>query len=202
MNGENTKIRTNVLLESGLRFAFSANWQVKQYDTHAYYKALVSSGMKAVDFLGIYEDRLYLIEVKNYRYRFEGQPDIVQPSAATLAETIITKTQDSIRAIQVIQRYHQRKWLYRLICPLLLRLPARWLGNWDWVFWTKAYELLERKAFMVVLWVEMDEDFSKAERVAYRIAIAELLREAFEEVEICAVNRNGLNETLVSLENV
>ena len=62
----------NTFIESGLTFSFSKRWKVLKYDKHRFYRYLSGSGFKGVDFIGVLDEKqLVLIEVKNYKDRFE-----------------------------------------------------------------------------------------------------------------------------------
>lgn len=54
--------------ESRLKFKFSDSWRILKLDKSEFYKGTVdktSSGVKSVDFIGIHQETLYFIEVKN-----------------------------------------------------------------------------------------------------------------------------------------
>jgi hypothetical protein len=50
------------LIGSILIFEFSDNWQVCKYDDQLFYKKL--TGLQAVDFMGLSDKRLLLMEIK------------------------------------------------------------------------------------------------------------------------------------------
>jgi hypothetical protein len=74
-----------VILEQRLRFEFGHTWQVEKYDEHPAYRTGIEHlkeqipckrcheprdvGTKAVDFVARQAERLYLIEVKDFRGR-------------------------------------------------------------------------------------------------------------------------------------
>lgn len=65
-------------VESDLKFEFSSNWWVVQYDDLTDYNNLKNTveGSKAVDFIGILSHKtLVFFEIKNFRgYRIENKP--------------------------------------------------------------------------------------------------------------------------------
>ncbi len=150
--------------ESGLIFSFGRPWAVRKYDTHRFYQALSGHGLKGVDFIGIAEGRLYLFEVKNYRRRQAWQRenpfDVVIAAPDELVGRVAGKVADSLRAVRAIGRYYERRWLLRLLRPVLLRLPAHW---GDWPFWLQAYELCQGTGEQVVavLWLETEQERSR-----------------------------------------
>ena len=126
----------DIFIESGLTFRFSPScWAVRKYDQHEYYQVLSGAGLKGTDFVGIWKARqLFLIEVKNYR----GASAL--PSPDTLAGEISRKVEDTFTGLSAIQQMLERKSLYRLLRPLLSKLP---LHTYDWPFWTKIAKLTE-----------------------------------------------------------
>ncbi len=147
------------LEESGLHFSFGKNWAVKRYDKHRFYKWLSGSGLKGVDFIGIYEEELFLMEVKNFRRReawhAEDPLQAIRADPEGFAREMAYKFEDTLLVIDTIWKYYNRKWLFRALLPLLFRLPPTTL---DWPFWAKAYRLLQAPSrIQLVLWIEMEK---------------------------------------------
>ena len=152
--------------ESGLVFHFSDNWLVRKFDSHTFYRGLSSVGFKGVDFLVLPPSGpLLLLEVKNYfnrdpRVNAPVRPEHL-PVPKELAKKLHEKSMDTLLAIGAIQRYYQRKWSYRILLPLLLRL--RW-GKSDWVFWTLVNQRAkEDRLAQLVCWIEVDDGQTKWE---------------------------------------
>ncbi len=171
-----------VIEESGLQFRFPANWGVRKYDDHRFYKGLSGAGLKAVDFIVLPPDgTIWLIEVKNY------QPLLVHEHLHTpkiktseeLADALTGKMRDTLRAIHVIHLYYRRKWLYRLAEPLLQRWPHY---RSDWVFWTEAAQRAAMPTRRnLLLWLELPPGKKK-----YRTRVFSTVELAFatENIEL------------------
>lgn len=146
--------------ESNILFQFDENWTIIQYDQHNYYKGLSGAGLKGVDFVGMYKDeKLLLMEVKNYRIVNEQRKEIpikiLLEQPEILVKTMTTKVVDSIRGIKAIHQYFSRKWLYRLLQPLLLRQNNQ-AGKWR--FWARIHHLLQQPENVEILfWLEMSD---------------------------------------------
>jgi len=146
--------------ESNYEFTFDDRWQILKYDDHPYYRILSGRSFSGIDFAGIFEnEHLYLIEVKNfYQYDNDGEISNVDKFVIEIKEKIL----DSIDLIRIINKYHQRKWTYRLLVKLVMRLPNL---NRDWWFWTKMHQLLQSKHMSFVLLIEskLNNNFLKAD---------------------------------------
>jgi len=151
--------------ESNLQFEFDARrWVVKKYDSHRYYKGLSSVGLKAVDFIGLLDwETVVLIEVKNYRDRPERErPRIIQKIAGKkprVVKSFTKKVEDTMRAIDIIGQYLQRKRLYRMLQPYLAYRIWQGVAQRDWIFWTLANRAIERQKVVLVLWLELSEQY-------------------------------------------
>ena len=188
----------HVVQESGLTFEFPAGWGVRKYDGHTFYKGLSSVGLKAVDFIVLPPDgALWLIEVKNFLPRQTAGRTYYPKIKATkrLAEQVHYKFRDSLRAIDIIHRYYQRKWLFRL-----LKGSLRFLGRFgsDWTFWAEAHARLQaRQAPHLLIWLELDE-----ERKTYRTRFFATLLKHFQgeavQLEMGFSGRNPLPGMAVS----
>lgn len=93
--------------ESRLKFSFDSNYwqQVIQFDTHADYINMSKhlGGTKAIDFLGVSDDRVLLMEVKNYTgYTHNHKEKFENPSL--IANIIAQKVRDSLPCIVGSQR--------------------------------------------------------------------------------------------------
>ena len=128
--------------ESGLHFKFSADWVVQAYDKSRYYVWLSGTGLKAVDFIVYQNDQLYLIEVKHYgQYQASNSSAAVLPSPEELTATFYQKVQDTLKGIQTVQSYLQRKRLFRITARFLLWLQIHKPLSNSWGFWTHIAEL-------------------------------------------------------------
>lgn len=86
--------------ESGINFCFQPNWTVLKYDEHLAHKKVERfiKPTKAVDFLGIHNDRLYFVEVKNYRNHTndESTREVLRGKGKELMSRIAIKVRDTI----------------------------------------------------------------------------------------------------------
>lgn len=143
--------------ESDLQFRFDDQaWVLRKYDAHRFYRAISGSGLKGVDFIGIWKkDRLVLIEVKNYVNRHPRQTD--DPAAldtVLLAQKVAQKARDTLKAIDIIHRYYRRLWWIRLWGGWLQRRSPR---RYDWAFWSRVFTLAaEAHQVWIVLWLEAE----------------------------------------------
>lgn len=196
--------------ESGLVFQFNACWVINKYDEHRYFRLLSSAGLKGVDFLGIYKkEELVLIEVKNYRIRFKKKPPLsiyrILNNPELVASKIKSKSEDTLKAIRVIYKYYQRKYFFRLIFPLLKLLRNNSHTVNTWLFWSRAYQLMNEGKIKIVFWMETEAfypEFSKAEVAAFRERLTMLLNDGslLCRVEIYSVNGCDVGEALDGVE--
>jgi hypothetical protein len=156
-----TRLTLTIFTESGLQFSFGPQWAVKQYDAHRFFQGLSGAGLKGVDFVATDGERLLLVEAKNYRPQAHLRQN--DPLAAVLAApeaftaAIAQKAADTLRGIDAIGRYYERKWLFRLLRPGLLRLRPNLL---PWRFWAHVYRLAQSPAritFVLCLETERPE---------------------------------------------
>lgn len=86
--------------ESGINFCFQASWTVFKYDEHLSHKKVEKflKPTKAVDFLGIHNDKMYFVEVKNYREHTddESTQEVLQGNGEELMRRIAIKVRDTI----------------------------------------------------------------------------------------------------------
>jgi hypothetical protein len=140
----------STLIESSLTFHFDPRqWALRKWDEHRYYEGLRGQGLKAVDFVGIWNGEYLLLgEVKNFPRHSRTR----LPEAEALGEALALKIQDTFMAIDVVGRYFQRSWRYRAFGPWARRLPAQ---RWEWAFWHHAARLSEDAARCVAaFWLE------------------------------------------------
>ena len=85
--------------EGGLRFEFGDSWIVEKYDDHPDYRQRIAKlqTSKAVDFVGIVNDRLHFIEVKDFRGHDADHKGRIE--SGRLAEEVGLKVRDSISGI-------------------------------------------------------------------------------------------------------
>lgn len=98
--------------ESRLKFKFSDSWRILKLDDSSFYRKKFSSQIqefKAIDFVGIHHQVLYLIEAKNFkRYRIENKKRI---ETGELIIEIAQKVRDSIACIIAATRTSEtEKW--------------------------------------------------------------------------------------------
>ena len=190
--------------ESGLTFKFSKRWKVLKYDEHRFYRYLSGSGFKGVDFIGILDEKkLALIEVKNYRDRYER--DKVDPTEgllndpATYAVQFAHKFKDTFQLISIIRKYYQRRWWFRQPRNLLLRLiPRRFLLRFDWGFWNLAIQLIDEnnEKVLIVLWLELNEELSTGKIEKARKKIEAHLQKQFPSTDTEVIIANSKSNIL------
>ena len=156
--------------ESGLQFEFAAtDWWVLKYDAHRYFQIFSGAGLKGVDFMGIYQEtQLVLVEVKNYRYRdqFPKTSYLLETDPTALAERVVRKIEDSLRAIRVLRRYYSRKWWFRTLMRLGWTVSFLKWFNKDGYFWYQAYQLMSAgQPISVWVWLESDAPLESSVRV-------------------------------------
>jgi hypothetical protein len=158
--------------EGQLTFYFNpAHWQVRKYDDHAYFQGFSGVGLKGVDFIGIYEERiLVLIEVKNYTWRATPfrEKDVRQSLQVPeqIAAAVRQKMEDTLAGLHAIGIYYQRKqarswrWLDRFRKP-----------DTEQLFWEQATRLLEQDRLQCLFWLETEsEDAAFAEKISTQLA--------------------------------
>ena len=185
--------------ESGIQFTFDENWIVQKYDRHTYFQGLAGAGLKGVDFIGFFENQqLMLMEVKNFRRRPGITSNPLEPyldEPERLIETFEEKVEDTLKAIHAIVTYYQRSWLYRMISPIIRRLPV---SVKDRIFWTHAYESsIDPDTLSLVLWLELDEDQSEFWR-QFEPLFREKLSRLSNHVYLSNVNHPTFNNGLTT----
>ncbi|OAV45374.1 hypothetical protein [Lewinella sp. 4G2] len=133
---------TTTFFESDLEFTFPSDWTVRKFDDTTAYQSLSGHGLKGVDFIAISpDDRLWLIEVKNFRPRRKGSREYrAERRAPTLlASDLHRKFVDSVRLINIVQQYlHRSRWRSLQIWYRTRVRPDRNSNYW---FWQRTYEL-------------------------------------------------------------
>lgn len=149
--------------ESGLVFQFDNHWVIEKYDTHRFYKTLSGAGLKGVDFLGFYEEKLILIEVKNYRIRYHDKPPVaiynILENPDLLKEKVRRKAKDTIQALRVINKYYERKTFPRLFKPIYQLLKNTRFYTKTPLFWQDAFEAVQTGNYSLVLWLETQAEY-------------------------------------------
>jgi len=149
-----------IFRESDIEFNFNKDWSVRKYDAHYFYKGLSGAGLSAVDFIGLlYGNELVLFEIKNFRQgRKYGETDFesrMKEELPVFMKKMKVKVVDSLRGIDAIGRYFQRKPLYRLFLGLIRKLNFH---QYKWVFWTKVYDCSTPPLNCTfILWLETDK---------------------------------------------
>ncbi len=94
-------------IESDLKFEFSSNWWVVQYDDLTDYSKLKNTveKSKAVDFIGILSNKtLVFFEIKNFRgYRIENKPRL-EAGDDPLELEIAKKVRDTLAGVAAASR--------------------------------------------------------------------------------------------------
>lgn len=149
-----------VFEESGLLFNFSDAWNVRPFDHHRYYRWLSGLGFRGVDFVGIYQEKLVLMEIKNYQRR-EGMPktdafQIVREDPEAFALKMAAKVEDSFEIILAVNGVFRRRWWF----PFFVRLPLRFKRRYPQsYFWYAVSQLAEDPADCIfVLWLDADSE--------------------------------------------
>lgn len=166
--------------ESGINFDFgSEDWQVVKYDEHLAHKKVckVVHPTKAVDFLGIYDDRkLYFIEVKNYK----GHTDDPETREATgsggeeLMRRIAVKVRDSIASATNAARYSAN----------------------DSGFFNRVNEIMldDAEKIVVIAWIEFDEPNMK-ERKAKMSIWSQKLKQKLSWLHAAKISINSVEDS-------
>ena len=183
-----------VFEESSLAFSFDNQWVIYKFDDHRFYKQLAGQNVSGIDFIGIYQQKtLVLMEVKNYIDRYFK--DSKDPSVDFFAnqeihlKKITKKYVDALRVIEAVHRAYQRKWWYRLVQKTLFRfLKKERFLHWEFVFWTKAWELMEAGDLRLVLWLEVED---------YGVQILKIEGEdLIKKVEVMSRKKNDFAKSL------
>ncbi len=178
-----------IFKESELKFEFSNDWWVVQYDDLADYRKLSNAieGSKAVDFIGVLNDKtLSFIEVKNFReHRIETKPRISGGDDPIELE-VAQKVRDTLAGVLAASRHSTH-------------LKSEW---------TKVVGFLKEteKNIEVILWLEEDlpPQYSPVLRAKKMQANGGILVKRLKQkmnwltnrVFVCNVLENEYDETL------
>lgn len=138
--------------ESRHRIAFDDSWRVRAYDRGPWFRHVGGWGIKGVDFMGLREGRLYLVEVKNYA-PVAGRPARPLPEAGQWVEDIDDKFADSRRMVGIVLAALRRHLLFRFwewgaqYFPLLRRMEP------EWSFWVDAGDAVAKERVVPVCWI-------------------------------------------------
>ncbi|WP_420643594.1 NERD domain-containing protein [Candidatus Leptofilum sp.] len=136
--------------EGWLAFVFDSEWResVIKFDEHRDYKKVANSltGTKGVDFLGILDSELCIIEVKDFRgYRIENKHRIAN---GDLLIEIGQKIRDTVACIVGSSRSSSNFELWQRYCDLLLD---------------------REKKISVILWLEEDKPPKRKDQVSQNV---------------------------------
>lgn len=181
--------------ESGLLFHFDDRWAVRKYDAHRFFQGFSGAGLKGVDFIALHKHALILLEVKNYQRRQQWQTenpfDHILEAPQPFLQHLADKYLDTLRALQAIGTYYRRKWLFRLLRPLLLRLPGRQM---DWAFWARVDAHLQNgQPIIAMLWLETEREQTAFQQVLQQ-SLQGLLEGKVQEVQVQHLTAGGLPE--------
>ncbi|MEZ5058377.1 MAG: hypothetical protein R2879_15180 [Saprospiraceae bacterium] len=154
----------NQFEESDLHFSFSKGWQVIAFDKHRFYQYVNGRGMRGVDFIGVHpEQGVFLMEVKNYRLRFgETLPyHVLQylERPDLLAPVLIDKYKDSMRLLDAVKVYLNRRWWYRLACRS--RFFSNYFISKETRFWLDFYSKYDAKDIWLLACLDAGEQDEK-----------------------------------------
>lgn len=151
--------------ESGLNFNFPVGWKVIKWDEHRFFGYVSGRGFKGVDFMALCDEKLYLIEVKNYQDRRlkdgEHPFDLILADADFYAQVFLQKFTDSISLIRIIEKYYLRKrffkwWSQQSYFGLKNLVSIPFLQKFDFIFWTRVAQIIREqpREVQLVLWLE------------------------------------------------
>ena len=135
-------------IESGYRFIFGTEWEIMKYDSHRFYTSLSGHSMSGVDFAGILDrDKVVLLEIKNYK-QYDHQ--LPEKTLQQFKSEIEEKALDSLQLINVIYKFLNRKWQYKVFYGIVRKYS---ILNKEWYFWSELYRIgvEERKLHFVLL---------------------------------------------------
>lgn len=136
--------------EGTLAFTFDSEWDesVVKFDEHRVYKKMADSlsGTKGVDFLGILNSEIYLIEVKDFRgYRIENKTRIAN---GDLSIEIGQKIRDTVACIVGSSRSSGNFEVWQELCNILVD---------------------REKKVKVILWLEEDKPSRRKSQVSQNV---------------------------------
>lgn len=112
--------------------SYSKDSKVIKLDNHRFYNYIKGRGFKSVDFLVIDSGILFLIELKNYI-----NPRTI-PSHELIASIFYQKCEDSLHLIEIVYKYYNRKWWYKL---LVVKLHLTYLLSDETKILLEAHQL-------------------------------------------------------------
>lgn len=121
--------------ESGIEFSINGTYVIK-LDEHPFYKYFSGQGFKAVDFLLLEKDQLYLIEVKNYSY----YPGTIRPSEKDLHQQFLEKCEDTLHLLDNFYEFMQKSFIRRV---LVQKWKWYFIGHPEWKDWLAAYHVYQ-----------------------------------------------------------
>jgi len=104
--------------EQKLTFAFPDNWEVIKYDESHFFMNHVrkSQGSKAVDILALSDNRLFLIEIKDFRgYRIESKKSL---RSNEVLNEVVQKVRDTVTGLYAAYRRQSEELapFYHYLC--------------------------------------------------------------------------------------
>ena len=169
----------NNFQESGINFCFQPDWLVFKYDEHLAHKKVDKclKPTKAVDFLGIHHNRLYFVEVKNYRdhTKDESSQEVLQGNGEELMRRIAIKVRDTIATSTG---------------------SARFSTN-DKAFFTRVNQLLlnDNKKVVIIACVELDVSNDK-ERKAQMSIWQQKLKQKLSWLHAAKISVNSVDNIM------
>lgn len=145
--------------ESAYKFVFDQDWKVIKFDEHRFYLTLSGLSFSGMDFVGIHKETLYLIEVKNYN-QYSGKKIVKEIDE--FVNALKEKIKDTLQLFSIIHKYHQRRFLYRSLYPLVNKFPSL---NKEWHFWTRLNTLSTNRSkvhFLLFIDSDFDNDLLKS----------------------------------------
>lgn len=145
--------------ESAYHFHFTQAWLIIKFDEHQFYQVLSGQSLCGVDFSGVYGEKLYLIEVKNFRMLPEEHQQI---TSKELIYNLNEKLKDSIKIIEIINKYFDQKRTYKFFSGIIDKFPFL---NSDWYYWRRLKEaILQNKQLQFVVFIhglDLEKDLSQ-----------------------------------------
>ena len=149
----------NSFTESNLQFTFPADWRVRKFDETRAYRSISGRGLKGVDFIAISpDDKLWLIEVKNYRPRLKNgrQYRAYHRPPKQLAAQVAGKWRDSLRLIRIVHHNLRRSWWRRVQLWYQVHIGRNPASNFP--FWHLSHRIASSgSAPKCLLWLEAPE---------------------------------------------
>lgn len=166
--------------ESGIKFDFSSeDWQVVKYDDHLAHKKVskVVHPTKAVDFLGIYDNKkLYFIEIKNYKGHTDDPEtrEVTSSGGEELMRRIAVKVRDSIASATNAARYSTNEnEFFRRVNEIMLN---------------------DAEKVVVIAWIEFDEPNAK-ERKAKMSIWSQKLKQKLSWLHAAKISINSVDDS-------